>query len=347
MKVTPLAQGTGVPAQSEGSTGKSVDSSTRARAIAVASGQTPAQPVTEVSQPQSGDPQVDRIKRIKMKTQQSTNRHDVIRTGEEVDPNTVIAPNVAESPIPDTKEPVIGTEETKPIDPQVAAIIKAKRALQIERAKLEQDKLEAQKSSFNPEEYVSKADLQANPLKVFEAGVSYDQLTEAILNNQSAPIDPVKLRNEIKEDLKKELLGEFSTRDTQAEQQVLADYSRQVNQLTAEGEKYEAIRHEKAQKQVVDLIHRTWKSTGEVLDVQDAADLVENQLIDEALPFAKIKKVQSRLTPQQEAVIEQIVQQPKPNTRVMRTLTNRDNASPIMDRRARAIAAMNGTLKKG
>jgi len=32
---------------------------------------------------------------------------------------------------------------------------------------------------------------------------------------------------------------------------------------------------------------------------------------------------------------------------VMRTLTNRDNAMPIMDKRARAIAAMQGTLKRG
>ena len=60
MKVTPLAQGPGVPAQSEGSTGRSIAPDARARAIAIASGQ---EAPTEQIQP-SGDAQVDRINTI-------------------------------------------------------------------------------------------------------------------------------------------------------------------------------------------------------------------------------------------------------------------------------------------
>lgn len=357
MKVTPLAQGTGVPAASDSSLGKTASPSKIERAKAIAMGQ--EVPVA-ATQPSSGDAQVDRaqasIKRIKMKTQVSTNRDDT--TGQFV---AAEEPEVEQSATADVVEQTKETEETRPLSPQFAALAKAKRALQIERADFEKMKAsEAQTSSFNKEDYVSKAELKSNPLSVLQGnGVTYDQLTEAILNNQNAPLDPQKLREQIKEDLKKELLGEFGTRDQQAEQQVLSEIKREAVQVAnAQPEKFEALRQAKAFDDVKDLVHRVWQKgwpekgldPGYVMSTEEAAELVENQLIEDALPFARIKKVQSRLTPAQAAqqtVQIPVVQQQKPNTKIMRTLTNRDNASPIMDKRARAIAAMNGTLKKG
>lgn len=341
MKVTPLANGTGVPAQSDSSLGKTADASKLARAKAIAAGQAP------VEQTQgSGDPQADRarasIKKIKMKTQYSTNRDDVVE--EPVEEQVVVE---AQSPTPDASEQVNGTEETKPIDPQVAAFAKARRALQVKERELAQRE-EALKTQPPAGTDDVMAKLKANPLSVLqEAGVTYDQLTEAILNNPSSSNQEYQsLKAEIQA-LKEELTGQLSTRDQQAEQQVLTEMTRETVALTAQGEQYEAIREAKAQKDVVELIHRTWKKTGEVMDVETAAQLVENQLIEDALPFARIKKVQSRLTPQQEEQVQKILETPKPNTKVMRTLTNRDNASPNMGRRARAIAVMNGTLKRG
>jgi hypothetical protein len=344
MKVTALAQGTGVPAQSDNSLGKTADPGKIARAKAIASGQS----VAEMPQ-SSGDVQVDKaqesIRRIKMRTQQSTNRHDNQVVEE---PVGQVVPEVgAQKATLDTKEPVNGTEETKPIDPQVAAFIKAKRALQVKEREIAQRE-EALKSQVPQEQENVMAKLKANPLSVLqEAGVTYDQLTEAILANQNGVTPEITaLKAEIKA-LKEGLDERFVSRDQQAEQQVLADIRKDALALTATGEQFEAIREAKAQNKVVDLIHRTWKATGEILDVPQAAELVENQLIEEALPFAKLQKVQSRLTPAQAAQVEKILTEPKPNTKVMRTLTNRDNAMPIMDKRARAIAAMQGTLKRG
>ena len=330
MKVTPLASGSGIPAQSEN---QPQSSSARARAIAIASGQEP-------EQQSSGDPQVDRIntKRIKMKTQVSTNRDDSPVVEEQ---------ELEENPTIDTNEQAQGTEETRPLSPQFAALAKTKRALQVKERELEQR--EAALSSQSPagnEDLI--ANLKSNPLRVLqEAGVTYDQLTEAILNDQSGITPELNaLKAELKA-MKEEFSEQFSSRDTQAEQQVLAEIKREAVNLTSEGEQFEAIREARAQNTVVDLIHRTWKETGEIMDVSEAAALVEDQLIEEALPFAGLKKVQSRLTPAQVEQVEQILAPQKPNTKIMRTLTNRDNASPIMDRRARAIAAMQGTLKKG
>lgn len=343
MKITSLAQGTGVPAQSDSSLGRTADPGKMARAKAIASGQ-------EAPQDRQEDRQIERaqesIRRIKMKTNVSTNRDDLPE-----DPGVEI-----QNPTSDVIEPTEqAPEETRSIDPQIAALMKAKRALQVKERELEQRE-EAVRSQVpaNQEDFISKADLLANPLKIFEAGLTYDQLTEAILNNQSQPVDQQKLRQEIKEDLLKELNGQLSSRDQQAEAQVLGEIKREAIELTAQGEQFEAIREAKAQNQIPRLIHRIYKEgwpekgiePGYVMNVADAAELIENQLIDDVIPMSNLKKVQSRLTPQQEVVAQTPIPQ-RPNTKTMRTLTNRDSASPSMDRRARAIAAMQGTLKRG
>lgn len=346
MKVTPVA-GTGVPAASPESTGRTLTPDSRARAIAIASGETPVQQ-------SSGDAQVDRaqasIKRIKMKTQQSTNRHEIEPMAISEDPALEKVLTDPESPIPHTNEPAEVPEETRPLSPQFAALAKAKRALQVKEREIatREEALKTQ-SPVNNGEFISKADLLANPMKVFEAGVTYDQLTEAILSNQNGQTFDAKTIDQLVEKkLNERLEKEFGSRDSQAEQQVLADIKREIVQtVNSSPDQFEAIQKANAYEDVKELIHRTWKQTGEVLDVSEAAELVENQLIDEALPFAQLKKVQSRITPAQEKFVEKILNPPKPGTKIMRTLTNRDSASPVMDKRARAIAAMQGTLKRG
>lgn len=339
MKISPLASGTGVPAQSN-PTSQTISPDKVARAKAIAQGLEPQHEVIS-----SGDPQVDKIntRRIKMKTQATTNREDVLLPEEQ---------GVEASPavdISDTNEPAEVAEETKPLSPQFAALMKAKRALQVKEREIAQRE-EALKSSVPAGQEDIIAKLKANPLNVLlENGVTYDQLTADIIAQQNGATPEIQaLKAEMKA-LKEELNGQFVSRDQLAETQVLADIQKEINQtVDSKPDEYEAIREAKAQSTVKDLIHRTWKKTGEVLDTKEAIELVENQLIEEALPFAKLKKIQSRLTPQQEALV-QAVQTPatKPNTKVMRTLTNRDSASPVMDRRARAIAAMKGTLIKG
>ena len=338
MKITPLAPGARMPDST--SLIQATPQTKIERAKIIAQGLEPQHEVVS-----SGDPQVDRIntRRIKMKTQVSTNREELVLPEE---------PVVEASPVsdtPDVSEPAAVVEETKPLSPQFAALMKQKRALQIEKAEFEKAKAEAKaQSPAGNEDLLAK--LKSSPLSVLlENGVTYDQLTAEIMAQQNGATPEIQaLKAEMKA-LKEELNGQFVSRDQLAEQQVLADIDKEIIQtVDSKPDEYEAIREAKAHKDVRDLIHRTWKQTGEVLDTHEAIELVENQLIEEALPFAKLKKIQSRLTPQQEALVQAVqTPVPKPNTKVMRTLTNRDSASPTMDRRARAIAAAKGTLIKG
>lgn len=313
MKISPLAQGTGVSATSSAVEG-TITPSKIERAKAIASGHPLEAAIPEPP---------------------------IVQT---------------ENPIPDTNEPAVVAEETKPLSPQFAALAKAKRALQVKERELAQR--EAQLKNQSPagnEDLISK--LKANPLSVMlENGVTYDQLTEAIMAQQNgATPEIIALKAELAA-LKEHVGNQFTQRDQFAEQQVLADLTREAKALTAQGDTFEAVRAAEAESQVVKLVHRVYKNgwpeqgykPGEVMDLEKAAEFVENQLIDEAVPFAKLSKVQSRLTPKEAAQVEvQLPSTPKPNTKVMRTLTNRDTASPIIDRRSRAIAAMQGTLKKG
>jgi len=344
MKITPMAKGAGVLGAVE--MGRTASPEKIARAKAIAMGEQPQTQQQEA--PTNPQPQ---IKRIKMRTNVSPDRP----IEQEVDEPEIIDENVPHgtenNPKSNINEQVQVSEETKPLDPQLVALAKTKRALQVKERELAQREAEiaAKTQGPNLEDYVSKADLKANPLKIFETGITYDQLTEAILNNPTAGSSEIaSLKAEIQA-LKEGLDTKFQERDQLSEKQVLTQMQRETELLTAQGEEFEAIREAKAQKHVVDLIHKTWKETGEILDVMDAAKLVEEQLIEDALPFARLKKFQSRLTPAEEQVQEpQTAQVPRPGTKIMRTLTNRDGARPIAnDRRSRAMAAFTGQLKRG
>lgn len=336
MKVSPIAQGTGVPAASDvGNQGRTVAPDRLARAKAIAAGTVA---VSEPTPMVSEEPVAQSvIPTIKMKTQVSTNRDDGLAAEDPADPNGNVASATA-----DTTEQVVATEETKPLNPQLAEIARARRALQVkEREILDRERAlqsQAQTTDVKPD---LVARLKSDPLGVLqEHGVTYDQLTQAILTNQQNNLPEIQaLKTEI-EALKKGLDTEFTKRDQLQEQQVLGQMKRDVEALTAQGDDYEAIRAAKAQSDVVDLIHRTYKKTGEILSDKEAADLVETQLIDEALPFAKIKKVQSRLTPTPEETSQQ--QQP-PQRKGIKTLTNRDGTKAPISRRERAMRAFYGT----
>lgn len=339
MKMTPISQGSGAPIEAGPG---NISSDAKQRAIAVMRGEEPKQ------QESTGNPQADKaLKTIKMTTQVSPDREVSIPSEKLTEEN--VPQGTEQIANSHNNEQATRVEETKPLSPQFAALAKAKRALQIERAQLEKQKAElAQKSSSDLADYVSKADLKSRPLSVLtENGVTYDELTHAILNGSGPNPEIQSLKSEIKA-LKDELTGQLIERDRLQEQQVLAQIRRDADLLTAQGEEYEAIRQAKAQRDVVDLIHRTWKQTGEILDVSEAAQLVENQLIEEALPFAKIKKLQNKINPE---TVSQEVQAPQTiqalNAKVMKTLTNKDGARPASDRRSRALAAFYGNLKRG
>jgi hypothetical protein len=333
MKISAMSAGAaGTPGTALNSTNVGVTASAEklAAAKAIAAGE--EAPKEEAKQ----DP-VERakgIRRIMMKTNYSTNRDDV-----QIAPEIPAEAPAPESTVSDTVEQSkVAAESTQYITPERAAVAKQRRALQVKERELAAR--EAKIGQAPEGEFLSKADLIANPLKIFDLGLTYDQLTEAILANQSGITPEIQSLKEELRRVKEDVTKTLTDRDVQAEQQVLSQMKKEAQGLIQSGDDYEMVRETGSLPHVIDLIYRTYKKTGEVLDVRAALNLVETDLITETLKVANLKKVRSKIAP------DPVPVQPTSEGKQMRTLTNRDGASIPLDRRSRAIAAMRGTLRK-
>lgn len=229
------------------------------------------------------------------------------------------------------------TEETKPLSPQLAALAKQRRALEVkERAIAEREKALEGRSPTQAD-VIDRARLKSDPLgSLLEAGVTYAELTEAVLANQND--SPLRSMEAKLKALEEGFDKRFTDRDAQQEQQALAEMGREAKSLIAQGEEFELVRATRSVPTVLELIEKTYRQTGEVMDVKEALTLVEEELFKDISPLASLGKVQSRLAPKPV--------QPQQQQRPMRTLTNRDTASVPLSAKARAIAAFNGTLKR-
>ena len=316
MKISPVA---GTPSQSLGDN-FSFSQSKLDRAKAIAGGQDP-----EEQQPSNDAPN-----RIKMRTQVSPDREvtrsDTLDTGKSVE---------------------AANEETKQLDPNAVALAKQKRALQRERQELlamKKDLESKPDGTKSLEDYRSR--LKSEALKVLqEEGVTYDQLTEQILaTNQNDP-DIAALKNEIKslkegfENQNKQL----TEREANARKQAIDLVTKDVVSLINTGDDFDLIRAENRTQDVVNLITKVFDETGDYLDERKAAQMIQDELVEETLNRSKLKSVQGRLAGSS--------QKTQPATtggqpRTMKTLTNRDGSSSMpLSRRERAILAWKGELK--
>lgn len=236
-------------------------------------------------------------------------------------------------PEQDTEDTPKDPEATGPLSPQFAALAKQRRSLQVKEREL----AEREKKLSNPGQGSIALDrLKAEPLRVLlESGVTYEQLTEAILKDQSNP-EIRTLKDEFTS-LKEGVNKQLTDRDQQAEQQVLQEMRREATNLVAQNDDFELIRGTESVPDVMQLIERTYRKTGEVLDVKEACQLVEDELFKETQKLAKLKKVQSQFAP---------VQQQLQPQRGFRTLTNRDTANAPMSAKQRALAAFRGELTR-
>jgi hypothetical protein len=204
--------------------------------------------------------------------------------------------------------------------------------------------------------YISKDQLKQDALSVLaEAGVSYEELTQQILNQQ--PTDP-RLQstiNRLESKIKQlEESAENSQKTQTANQQ--AQYQAAVKQIESDTKalvrhdpNFEAIRATNSVRDVVELITQTYDKDGVLLTVEEAAQQVENYLVEEAMKITRIGKIKSKLE-QANASQAKAVQKTQAGTKQtqpgqMKTLTNAASSSRQLSARERALLAFKGELK--
>lgn len=346
MKISPIpTSGAGSTAIAE--EGHSAGADRVARAKAVLAGQNPdAPPPRQDAQDRHLAAVQASIKRIKMRVNHTPTEPQT--------PVETVAPEATGSAIPDgsatTAAPEAAapaTEATKPISPQFAALMKQQRALQVrERQIADRERAITEKETGTTPAPDLLARLKTDPLSVLdEQGVTYDQLTEAILaRSQEQGPGYQRIQAELralKEGLENQTKA-VSDRDLAARAQVLSQMRKDADALvTTSGDTFELVKEAGLSHKAVELVERTFDKTGEILDVEEALGMIEAQLLEDHLKFSKAKKLQQTQAPAQQPAGAKAPQQTPP----IRTLTNRDGSRVPMSRRDRALLAFRGELK--
>lgn len=231
-----------------------------------------------------------------------------------------------------------------PLSPQLAAL--ARQEQQIRKARQE---LKAAQDAWKQDQanYIPKQQLTSDTLKVLaDLGITNDKLVELQIN-QASPADPNQaLINEISE-LKKQLQGitdpengTFAQRDKQAYEQAVEQIRNDTKLLVESNPSYGTIKSENRINDVVELITSVFNEEGKILDVEEAAQLVEDKLADNLYKqyerISQYEKIKARLGRQAEAPAEANPVQPTQQNRV-NTLTNEGTSSRPLSARDRAV----------
>lgn len=344
MKISPIARSgagdTAIPEE-----GRSASAERVARAKAVLSGGTAAVTPAAPDRTPASDRQVERtaqsIKRIKMRVNATPGAMEYAPTPTEVNP-----PATPEGNISDTVEPTPATPEvTKPLSPQFAALAKKERAIQVkEMAIAAREAAIAAKESGTTSDSSLIERIKADPLSVLdEQGITYDQLTEAILarsQDQGPAYQALKAEIKALKEGQENQTKSLSDRDQAAEVQVLAQMAKDADALlAAPDDPYEMVRVTNSKAKVIELIKREFHERGNILDVSEALEIVETQLFEDSLKIAQAKKIQTKL-----AAPAPTLPPAAPEQKPIRTLTNRDGTTVPMSRRERALRAARGEL---
>lgn len=241
-----------------------------------------------------------------------------------------------------------------------AARIKIQQQEQALRAK--EDALKAKEAEIAAKEqeyqsgYISKQRLKQSTLEALaDAEISYDELTQQILQNQT-PQDPrvvAQMKQQEAKISKLEKMLEEQTKtqkdqQTQQYQAALKQIKTNVTSLVNKDPAFEMVKATNSINDVVELIEKTYKEDGVLLTEEEAVQQVEDYLVEETERLARLDKIKKRLQPQvaskpeiKSAEQTQTVP-PKPQ---MKTLTNATSSARPLSARERAVLAFKGELK--
>lgn len=249
------------------------------------------------------------------------------------------------------------------LSPKFAALARQEKQIRagVQKLKADREAFEAEKSA-RLNGYIPKDKLKSDPLAAFtDAGTSYDEIAQALLNSPQGQVDPTMRAAQAKIAELESKLNAFTQKQeetqTTAYKQALDTIRHKVSGLISSNPEFETIKALDQTEAVVALIEETFKSDGYVMSEEDAAREVEEHLVEEAIRMAGLEKVKKKLAPPPAEVAPQAAQpalekQPSQQQQQIRTLSNAVNSTTPMrltekQRRERAILAAQGKLNPG
>jgi hypothetical protein len=221
-----------------------------------------------------------------------------------------IAPQAPQAPVEGTTAPQ--AEAAKP-DPRMAQLAAQTRRLrQLDRDLKEREmaiRIKEQMEYIPKSEldkYVPKSKLQENTYQTLnELGIAYDKVTQEALESSDPVLQRVVAAEQkaaAAEARAEALEKQYSDNTTQSVEQAKLQMKREARKMVDTDERYEVIRHEGMSDVIVDVMEMHFNQTGKLdLEYEQIADALERKLTAQNVERAKLKKVQSMLTPTQEA----------------------------------------------
>lgn len=236
---------------------------------------------------------------------------------------------------------------------QQDAAAKAREAALVER----EAKLAAKDSEYQAR-YIPKDRIVQDPLAALsELGVSYDQITQAILNSPKPEnMEQLNAIRELKAELvavkEAQLAAKKSIEDQQQQsyQQAISQIRKDATKLVENNPDYETIKETKQVNEIVKLIEKTYHEDGYVMDIEEAAQLVEQEIVDRIMATVNIKKIKQKLQPAEKPVnttsqkTQETISRSEPQSQ--KTLTNAIGSSRPLSATERAVLAFQGKLQK-
>lgn len=259
-------------------------------------------------------------------------------------------PSQTPSGIETPEAPPEASSET--LSPQFVALARQEKQLQKARRELkaEQDAWKQEQAKYLPKER-----LTSETLKVLaEAGITPDKLVELQINQASSQDPEQLLLNRITE-LEAKLNGitdpengTLAKRDKDAYEAAVLQIRSDAKLLVDSNPAYETIRSEGAHEEVVGLITAVFNEEGIVLDVEEAAKLVEDKLSERMYKqyerISQYQKIKARLGKRTENFAEASSEQLSLQPPKINTLTNAGASQRAMSARDRAVLAVQARL---
>ncbi len=264
-------------------------------------------------------------------------------------------------------EPEVTKPPEKNLSSEYAQLARKEKALRAQamQVKAQNDALAAREAAIKAKEaelhgdsYIPKDRLSKDTIRVLEeAGISYEQLTQEMLN---APSQEARQQAQVIAKLEAKLAaieeGQNKISKGIEESQSNA-YKQAVNQIRNEAKQmvyatpdFETIKETNSVEDVVELITKTFEKDGILLTVEEAAKAVEDHLYEEAFKLTKLSKIQKRLAANAVATAPSTpsskqAESPSSKPTTMKTLTNKDGSARKLSASERAVLAFKGELK--
>lgn len=268
-------------------------------------------------------------------------------TNSEANESKLVEPEVKEDPL-STQYAILARKEKA---------LRAKAAQQEQLLKSERAAFEAEKAQLlgkaqqvDQSKFISRDSLKNDLIGTLaEVGVSYDDITNMMLDQPKKDPYVSAEMNRLQETIRKleeRLDGTVKNQTEQQEQAykgAIAQIQRDAEELVSSDPSYETIRETGQSGEIVKLIEATFKEEGYVMSVEEAAQAIEEELIERILATAKIKKIQDKLKPV--APVEK-PQDVKAQSQPIKTLTNSMGSTRKLSAVERAHLAFAGKLEK-